>query len=303
MLLLEALRRATGWALVVIIVVFLFFVSYALLNRTLAKWFPRPLEIATEQSQGLLQDLGEGEAFRLKEIADLALREQDFLRNSLKDADLVKNALRLGADAAWILDEDGKFLLGAANHRIYFLATLQNEIVPIESRFVRSLPSGAEVWQANDQLYLSSKPSRGNSGLFVARSVAPDFLQRYAEIEKQLSEYQQQTASLRTYRNMILLTLGLFTVLVLFSSMWFALFLSKQVTVPIEALAEGDDAILARVNAVAGTLGNLVEHDARLKDILELLEPARIQLQEAVYALRRYGERLELDPQRLREVE
>ena len=34
-------------------VVFLFFFSYALVNRTLNLWFPRPLEIANEQSQAL----------------------------------------------------------------------------------------------------------------------------------------------------------------------------------------------------------------------------------------------------------
>jgi len=50
-------------------------------------------------------------------------------------------------------------------------------------------------------------------------------------------------------------------------------------------------------------LGGLIEYDSRLKEVLELLEPAQIQVQEAVYALRRYGERLELDPQRMREVE
>jgi DNA repair protein RecN (Recombination protein N) len=71
----------------------------------------------------------------------------------------------------------------------------------------------------------------------------------------------------------------------------------------LEALSEGDDSVLARANTVATRLGNLVEHDARLKEILDLLEPARIQLQEAAYALRHYGERLDLDPQRLREVE
>src|ERR1700722_15923928 len=37
-------------------VVFLFFYSYALVNRTLNLWFPRPLEIANEQSQALLDD-------------------------------------------------------------------------------------------------------------------------------------------------------------------------------------------------------------------------------------------------------
>ena len=38
-------------------VVFMFFFSYALVNRTLNAWFPRPLEVANEQSQLLLQDM------------------------------------------------------------------------------------------------------------------------------------------------------------------------------------------------------------------------------------------------------
>ena len=38
-------------------VVFLFFFSYALVNRTLNAWFQRPLEIANEQTQQLLSDL------------------------------------------------------------------------------------------------------------------------------------------------------------------------------------------------------------------------------------------------------
>src|SRR5277367_918664 len=39
-------------------ILFMFFVSYSLLNRTLGRWFPRPLEIASEQTQLLLNDLG-----------------------------------------------------------------------------------------------------------------------------------------------------------------------------------------------------------------------------------------------------
>ncbi|HWN75341.1 MAG TPA: hypothetical protein VNO13_06310, partial [Candidatus Udaeobacter sp.] len=34
--------------------IFMFFISYALLNRTLGRWFPRPLEIASEETQKLL---------------------------------------------------------------------------------------------------------------------------------------------------------------------------------------------------------------------------------------------------------
>ena len=32
-------------------VIFMFFVSYSLLNRTLGRWFPRPLEIASEETK------------------------------------------------------------------------------------------------------------------------------------------------------------------------------------------------------------------------------------------------------------
>ena len=47
-------------------VVFLFFFSYALVNRTLNLWFPRPLEIANEQSQKLLQEYSKREYDRLE---------------------------------------------------------------------------------------------------------------------------------------------------------------------------------------------------------------------------------------------
>lgn len=71
----------------------------------------------------------------------------------------------------------------------------------------------------------------------------------------------------------------------------------------VEMLAEGEGAALAQLNSVIARLQPLLAHDARLKDILDALEPAQIQLQEGAGALRRYGERTDLDPQRLREVE
>src|SRR5450631_1964781 len=51
-------------------VVFLFFVSYALLNRTLVLWFPRPLEIATQSSRELVDQMSRADAARMSEIAE-----------------------------------------------------------------------------------------------------------------------------------------------------------------------------------------------------------------------------------------
>ena len=70
-----------------------------------------------------------------------------------------------------------------------------------------------------------------------------------------------------------------------------------------EALSEAENSCLAQLNGVINRLNALLQHDDRLREILDALESGQIQLQEALYGLRRYGERLELDPQRLREVE
>ena len=60
---------AGAMAIALLPVVFMFIISYALLNRTLSRWFPRPLEIATEESQKLVNELGKSERQRLVELS------------------------------------------------------------------------------------------------------------------------------------------------------------------------------------------------------------------------------------------
>ena len=71
----------------------------------------------------------------------------------------------------------------------------------------------------------------------------------------------------------------------------------------LEALAEADGAALAQLRAVASRLRALSEHDAKLEPVLALLDSAEVQAGEAVRELRNYASRVELDPERLQEVE
>jgi len=71
----------------------------------------------------------------------------------------------------------------------------------------------------------------------------------------------------------------------------------------IETLSEADNACLAQLNALTARLRDGIEHDASLGETLRMLESAQAELQEAVYALRHYQQRLDADPQRLREQE
>ena len=71
----------------------------------------------------------------------------------------------------------------------------------------------------------------------------------------------------------------------------------------METLSEGEGASLAQVNGVIARFKNLLDYDPKLKEVLDVLEPAQVQLQEAVYSLRHYQQKLDLDPKRLRDAE
>lgn len=68
-------------------------------------------------------------------------------------------------------------------------------------------------------------------------------------------------------------------------------------------LAEGEGACEAQVRAVASRLDGLAEYDPALSEVAQLVQSAEAELAEAVSALRRYADRVDLDPARLAEVE
>tara|TARA_R110001599_G_scaffold64023_3_gene179050 strand:- start:677456 stop:679105 length:1650 start_codon:yes stop_codon:yes gene_type:complete len=72
----------------------------------------------------------------------------------------------------------------------------------------------------------------------------------------------------------------------------------------LQLISESDNApILSQLSSLNTRLGKLVDLDEALQPVLDVLEPARIQLQEAVSLLNDYLSRVELDPARLSEVE
>ena len=68
-------------------------------------------------------------------------------------------------------------------------------------------------------------------------------------------------------------------------------------------LGEGDEALCAMLRHLEARVSDLASIDTGLGDVCELLSAAAIQADEALHALRRYRDRLDLDPQRLAEVE
>ena len=222
-------------------ILFMFIVSYSLINRSLLLWFPKPLEIASDETQMLLNDLGRAQLPRLRGMALQAKAEV-----SLSGEDFLQHSFAPDADAVWILDRGGKAIRGGI--RCDSQSVNRNGSICVQSnvlgQYERSLPSGVEVWQAGGGIYFGARvpliEGDQTKGFVVAcNRTSPDVLTRLTAIQSQTSEYYRGKRDLRALKRQMLLILLLFTVLLLSAVMWVALFLAKQVTVPIQALAEG----------------------------------------------------------------
>ncbi len=203
-------------------IIFMFIVSYSLINRSLLLWFPKPLEIASEETQKLLNDLGRAQLPRLRWMA-LQAREDA----AHPDADFLQLAFAKGADAVWILDGDGKTLRGG------IVCDNQPENRPrkicvqpdVPGKYLRSLPSGVEVWSAGGRNYFAARvpalqKDKAGGSIVAAFRTSPDILARLTAIESQTREYYQEKQDLRALKRLMLFILLLFTLLLLSAVMW-----------------------------------------------------------------------------------
>jgi len=218
-------------ALSLLPVLFMFFVSYSLLNRTLGRWFPRPLEIASEQTQALLNDFGR--TTTLPRLRTLARQAES--NSSLPTNELLQRAFTSGLDAVWLLDKDGRAVRGGVvcddQPEDRNGAVCQH--AGVLGNLLRMLPSGVEVWQAQGKNYLVGRvpalaPGKETAYVAAGYRTSPDFLNRFTLIQTQTREYETEKQNLRALKRQMLLILAFFTILLLFSVTWLALFLAKQ---------------------------------------------------------------------------
>jgi two-component system nitrogen regulation sensor histidine kinase NtrY len=222
-------------------IIFMFIVSYSLINRSLLLWFPKPLENASEETQKLLNDLGRAQVPRLRGLALQARTEAN-----RPGTEFLQHVFARGADALWILDRHGKVMRGGIvcddqpEDRTGAICVRPD----IPGQYLRSLPSGVEVWAAEGRSYFAARvpaSHEGSAGGFVVAGyrTSPDVLSRLTAIQSQTREYYEEKQDLRALKRLMLFILLFFTLLLFSAVMWIALFLAKQVTIPIQALAEG----------------------------------------------------------------
>src|SRR5690242_15827533 len=130
--------------------VFLFFISYALMNRTLNRWFPQELEDANSQALSLLGQISGLDYARLQALARRAAASvpapvSDDLKVALEPA--AQFAANQGGEGIWAVDASGTIL------RVPDPLTVP-VVLDTTLRFEAVLPNGSEVWNSRSGSFL-----------------------------------------------------------------------------------------------------------------------------------------------------
>jgi two-component system, NtrC family, nitrogen regulation sensor histidine kinase NtrY len=262
-------------------VIGMFFFAYVLMNRSIDKWFSTPVEEVRRDTATMGALLSSYAAQNASAEAD-AIAASPEIKHAFASHTFsaVTNEFREHESTL-----QGGFVLALDNgDEEVSLATpaawpLLKSKIPLASR--NSQSPARFTWEKTDYI-LGSAPV-GDHGLILVGMPLP---KQFSETLKQVEISQQRYLDLAHERRLVRRTymgvLLLLTVVVLFATTWFALFLSKLVTRPVVALAEATQEISRgrldyRVEVrAADEIGDLVHSFNRMA---EELESSRRQLE------------------------
>jgi two-component system nitrogen regulation sensor histidine kinase NtrY len=295
----------------------MFLFSYYLLNRSLERWFSPDASLLRNDSTSVVQELVEYVANNARSEAE-SVAESGASDGNSQALSQVMSSRRLSLQGGFLLVYDrnkrmfASFQAPPESSPVFLRASSPEsdwKETPLRGPLSAGLLLAAE---RNDHPVVDVAGQENAVGMAVTHSgkiviavlPMPNGLNATtARIRSGADEYLQLYRSRRVIRTTLSLTLLLVTVFVFFSSVWLAVFLSKQITRPVEALADAMDAISAgkyeqRVADVAtAEMGDLVRSFNHMASDLEtsrqLAQTAQAQLTAANLAVEERRRELE----------
>ncbi|MFP5234985.1 MAG: ATP-binding protein [Acidobacteriota bacterium] len=262
---------------------FMFLFSFFLMNRTIDRWFSPNTSELHEDSTRVVLELAQYVAGNARSEAEsiAATGAADHPGTGLTNV-LASHRIALEGGFVVVYDRDRHVIASyqapsdsASASLIPWLPERDNAgeaaaPIPLQAPFHASLFVAAQrsdqpILLLGSQQYALGMSVMNSGNVVVAALPMPQGLsQTTARIRRGSEEYWRLFRSRKSIRSNFILLLLLVTVFVFFTSVWLALFLSKQITRPMAALADAMNAIAAgnyeeRVALLAtGEMGELV---------------------------------------------
>jgi PAS domain S-box-containing protein len=302
--------------------VFMFLFTFQLMNRSIDRWFSPNTSELREDSTRVVLELAQYVANNARGEAESisATGAPDHDLTELKDV-LGSHRITLQGGFALVYDKDREVIASyeappenSAASLIPWMpdrtATGVSETeVPLKGPLSASLLTSAQrngepvVRIAGQDYALGMSVTAGGRAVVAALPMPQGLSQTTTRIREGAAAYWDLFRTRNRIRSTFFLMLLLITVVVFFSSVWLALFLSKQITRPVEALADAMDQIAAgkyeyRVALITtGEMAELVQSfnhmAADLETSRKLAESSSAQLTAANLAIEERRRELE----------
>jgi two-component system nitrogen regulation sensor histidine kinase NtrY len=309
-------RLVIGAALIALApAVFMFYFSYLLLNRSVDRWFSQPTSELRENSTRVVLELAHYAAanarLEAEAIAASGALDKD---TAAANAELHSRRITLEGGFVAIYGPDKQGVLGyqlpddsSQRSLLPWLNDGNAEELPLQGPIFADL---LMIAQRTDEPILivnngqqkrefaSGIAATPGGRLVVVGLPMPQGLSETArQIRAGASQYWTLFRSRNNIRTTYIYMLLLITTLVFFSSMWLALFLSKQITRPVEALADAMDEI------AAGKLGQrvAVESSGEMAELVSAFNHMALDLETSRHMAESSREQLSAANQALQE--
>jgi hypothetical protein len=295
-------------------VCFLFIFAYGLLNRTIDRWFSVPIDLIRRDSGELVRQLELQAGERADHISNYMAQSEEMIQAMEQHATpLVERLVRQevtadpGNAAAMCFDASGRLLAQAGDPwpdaavvAGYFPQVLGGPLP--RNGLMGHWPVG------DDELFISVDPVLNAAGTRLGTVAGITRLPAQltlisSEIQRETQKYNDLARERKAVKRNYLSMLWLLTLLILFMATWFALFLSKQVTIPIQALAKATHEvsqgnlgfqIVARADDELGVLvSSFNQMTLQLLENRRAIDHASLKLQEANRQLEERGNTIE----------
>jgi PAS domain S-box-containing protein len=281
-------------------VIFLFFATSGLINRSVEKWFSEPATQMVMNARGIEKEYVEGEEKGLERVAVtlarlIARTAPDQVAQTL-EVESKNQRLSL----ARLYDDQGQVIAEQANHSLEsFGEEFQARWREAAARSERGKTFAVGDEGRKMMLLVAAAPVPGEAGgrIVIAQQVSPEFAERINKINELQVEYDALKGKQKLLKNTALLTLALITLLVLFIAFWLALYVARTIADPVQQLAQatehiksgdlsyranvtGDDELAALALSFNEMTAELAENRSRLEQSAADLQMSNAALEE-----------------------
>ena len=221
-------------------VIVMFWFAYGLMNRSIERWFSTPVEEVRQDTALMAQMLAKyvaanahAEAVAIASAPDTQRAFDGRSFSGVLNQFRTHEATLQGGFAIAILSGDAEASFGAPA-----------EWPLLKPKIPRPITSEPQHISWNGVEYVLGTAPVGDSGeILVAMPLPANFTEARKQLELSQQRYLELAKARRTVRRTYMVLLWWITGMVLFASMWLALYLSRLVTRPVVALAEATQEI------------------------------------------------------------